>query len=267
MTTKIGFSAGVEKVNDEREVVTEINTVPRQSLVEVSFGHCHYTYYNDTFNLKVGDAVYVEGKLEGRLGHVIKVSYSFKIKLSDYKRVISVADTEVKGEFFFAGSHFVTFDRKALPKEKAVTWFKPPLKDDDVIIQSTDDSEFHIDNFNGMDMSPEVCDRGHNLYLNNCVKYLCLDKNHVYALVEGSETYEVEFEYKDGVISKLLCPCFFTGNCKHEFATILQLRDTLSFIEENYSEAFKKTRYFAAVTKPTFFEFAVDGRKTGSIRV
>lgn len=73
------------------------------------------SYYNDAFDLHRGDIVYVDGKLEGLRGQVVDVTYSFKIKLSDYKRVISVADATVKGEFHFAGSHFVTFDQGVLP--------------------------------------------------------------------------------------------------------------------------------------------------------
>ena len=59
---------------------------PRKSVVQVSFpgrGGA-LTYYNDQFDLKVGDRVYVEGKLEGQLGYVAAVNYSFKIKLSEY---------------------------------------------------------------------------------------------------------------------------------------------------------------------------------------
>lgn len=47
------------------------------------------TYYNNLFDMHVGDLVYVDGKLEGKRGKVIDVSYTFKIKLSDYKRVIA----------------------------------------------------------------------------------------------------------------------------------------------------------------------------------
>ena len=51
------------------------------------------SYYNDLFDLHRGDLVFVVGKLEGLRGIVVDVSYNFKIKLSDYKRVIAVADT------------------------------------------------------------------------------------------------------------------------------------------------------------------------------
>ena len=92
-------------------------TAPRRSVVPVYFASRDMTlaYYNDRFDLHRGDTVYVDGKLEGHLGRVTEVNYNFKIKLSYYKRVIGVADTNVHGRFFAAGSHFVTFDRAALP--------------------------------------------------------------------------------------------------------------------------------------------------------
>ena len=58
------------------------------------------TYFNDKFDLQCGDIVYVDGKLEGLRGFVTEVSYNFKIKLSEYKRVIAQASTEVKGKFY-----------------------------------------------------------------------------------------------------------------------------------------------------------------------
>ena len=73
-------------------------------------------YYNDQFDLKPCDRVYVDGKLEGQLGIVTAVNYNFKIKLSEYKRVIALVKTDVHGKFYMAGSHFVTFDPQcALP--------------------------------------------------------------------------------------------------------------------------------------------------------
>ena len=35
-----------------------------------------------------------------------------------------------------------------------------------------------------------------------------LDGTRGYALVEGGEAYEVEFEYRNGEISRLICSCF-----------------------------------------------------------
>ena len=131
---KIGFTDFMEEyrktTEEERFGCPEI--APRKSVVCVYFPsrNMKLSYYNDSFDLKRGDLVFVEGKLEGLRGRVVDVTYNFKIKLSDYKRVISVADTNVRGEFFFAGSHFVTFDRSTLPYDKVVTWFKAPEKED-----------------------------------------------------------------------------------------------------------------------------------------
>jgi hypothetical protein len=96
------------------------------------------SYYNDEFDLKVGDRVYVDGKLEGQLGYITGVSYNFKVKLSDYKKVIAVVDTEVHGQFFLAGSHFIVFDPAVLPKEQIILWFKAQAQDDEEYVSKMD---------------------------------------------------------------------------------------------------------------------------------
>lgn len=106
MAFKIGFHASAEP--EPKETVTEIKNparLPRKSVVRVFFPARNFacSYYNDAFDLHCGDMVFVEGKLEGLRGRVVEVSYGFKIKLSDYKRVISKADTEVSGEYERSG--------------------------------------------------------------------------------------------------------------------------------------------------------------------
>lgn len=121
MGLKIGFTANIydeEKLSNE--IVEQTEFTPRKSVVEVHFPSRDrsYPYFNDSFDLKKGDIVFVDGKLEGIRGIVVNVNYNFKIKLSDYKRVIAVADTRVKGELFFAGSHLISFDRQTIPYSK-----------------------------------------------------------------------------------------------------------------------------------------------------
>ena len=53
-------------------------------------------------------------------------------------------------------------------------------------------------------------------------------------------------------------------NCKHEFAAMLQLRETLELIEKHYADLHERTDYFAAVFTGTLFSTAVDGKETGS---
>lgn len=270
MKYKIGFTTQTEG-EDNIESAPVITSARSEnaviSVVQVRFPTREMTlaYFNDKFDLRRGDIVYVDGKLEGLRGIVVDVAYNFKIKISQYQRVVALIDNEVHGKFYMAGSHFVTFESNALPKEKAVSWFKAPDKEDDVYVSGNgDDSSFDLDNLKEMKIIGEIADRGHQYYMENRVRYLCVDGTKGYALVEGSESYEVEFTYSDGQISHLVCGCFCGNSCKHEFATMLQLRETLDLIEKNYSSEYQNSGYFAAICKSTLFDFALEGKEAGS---
>ena len=268
MAFKIGFSATRnEKNSSEMTCIKQHTERGRRSVVQVYFEERRMTlaYYNDRFDLHRGDIVYVEGKLEGMRGFITEVNHNFKIKLSDYKRVIAVVDTSVHGRFLMAGSHFVTFAREAIPREKIVGWFKAPAKDDDEFVSGIDNEvTFPLSSLNDMDISATIATRGREYYLDNKVKYISIDGTKGYAIVEGSESYEVEFEYRNGDISRLLCSCFCGYNCKHEFAAMLQLKETLRLIEKNYIDEYERSGYFAAITKGALFEFAIDNKISGS---
>lgn len=268
MAFRIGFVAEQPESKPVKATYTvpQEQTTPRKSVVQVYFEDSNrkLAYYNDQFDLHCGDFVYVDGKLEGLRGRVVEVNYNFKIKISEYKRVIAVIDTTVNGQFFIAGSHFVTFDRAALPVSKVATWYMPPAQEDDEFVSGSDDSSFMLEDLSGMKVSGAIAERGYDYYMSNKVRYLCIDGSKGYAIVEGGQPYEVEFEYWDGAISGLTCSCFCSYNCKHEFATMLQLRETLELIEKNYADEYERTGYFAAVSKGTLFAFAIDGKETGS---
>ena len=268
MTFRIGFAAEhPENKSAETEyTVPHQAAAPRRSVVQVYFEGRNMTlaYYNDLFDLHRGDMVYVDGKLEGMRGRVTEVNYNFKIKVSDYKRVIAVADTAVHGQFHMAGSHFVTFDREALPVSRAASWFKAPAKQEDEFVSGSDDTTFSLYDLSNMGVSAAIAERGHDYYMENRVRYICVDDTRGYAIVEGSKPYELEFEYRDGEISGLVCSCFCGSGCKHEFAAMLQLKETLELIEKHYADEYARTGFFAAVSKGTLFAFAIDGRETGS---
>ena len=269
MFHRIGFaSCSDESVSQSiPSAVSPAGRTPRKSVVRIHFSARNMTlsYYNDAFDLKVGNLVYVDGKLEGLRGRVVDITYNFKIKLSDYKRVISVADTEVNGEFFFAGSHFVTFDPTALPYSKVISWFKAPDKEDDIYASGNDDFSFNLNDLSTMKISHDVAERGHDYYMESRVRYICLDGSKGHAIVEGTQIYELEFEYQNGEIRNLTCSCFCSYPCKHEFAAMLQLRETLELIAKNYEPQYKASNYFAAVVKGTLLSFAVDGKDVGSM--
>lgn len=269
MAFKIGFTATHSEQPPEVAPVSVLQPVtPRKSVVQVQFPQRHMTlaYYNDLFDLHCGDLVYVDGKLEGLRGRVVDVNYNFKIKLSDYKRVIALIDTTVHGQFLMAGSHFVTFDRNTLPKNQIITWFKAPGTDEE-FVSGSNDSAFPLNDLKQMKIKSEIAERGHEYYMENRVRYLSLDGSHGYAIVEGSECYEVEFQYKNGKISNLVCSCFCSYNCKHEFAALLQLQETLHLIAENYAAEWDRTDYFAAVNKGILFALAIDGKEKGAFEL
>lgn len=243
-------------------------TAPRKSVVDIRFENGKkLSYYNDQFDLHIGDIVYVDGKLEGIKGRVVEVNHNFKIKLSDYKKVIALVDTDVHGKLFMAGSHFMTFNPETLPKEKVSLWFMPPQNEGEEIISGNDESSFSLDDLKEMKISEEIAERGYDYYMENKVAYLELNGNEGYAIVEGTKPYEVEFKYENGKISRLTCSCFCTYNCKHEFATMLQLKESLEQIEKYFSKEYEQSRYFSAIKKGTLFSIAIDGKAGRSFEI
>lgn len=266
---KIGFFRDEDKAVKSNLVsaIERNNGAPRKSVVQVYFPEDGRTlaYYNDLFDLHIGDFVYVEGQLEGIRGRIKNVNYNFKIKLSEYKRVIQLVDTEVHGQLYFAGSHMVAFDRNVIPAAKIRSWFMANGSEDEEYASGNDDVSFPLSDLKEMDISPKIAERGHNYYMDSKVRYLCLDGTSGYAIVEGTEPYDVEFTYADGNISNLTCTCFCSYNCKHEFAAMLQLRETLELISKNYEYLYAASGYFAAIFKSTLMNTILDKQENGSI--
>ncbi len=268
MKYKIGFNGYEEeqKQEDLRALQT-VENKPVNSVVQVRFPSCgsSFAYYNDRFDLSVGDIVFVEGKLEGVQGIVTEVSRSFRIKLSDYKRVVSVADTKVAGRLYFGGSHLIAFDEKVIPYEKVRGWFLPPESDGEFAVGRDDEEGFFFDEPELFKIRPEIAKRGVDYYNRNKVVYLCVDVENGRAIVEGTKPYEVSFDYDDGEISNITCGCFCSYHCKHEFAVLLQLRETLEHIEKFYDRMFEESDYFAAVSKGVLFSYTMNDRDEGSV--
>ena len=257
MTFQIGFTA---------EHPTK---PPRKSVVQVYFEACNreLAYYNDRFDLQCGDLVYVDGKLEGLRGQVTDVNYSFKIKISDYKRVIAVVDTEVHGKLWIAGSHLVSFERETLPVQQVKTWFIAPASEEEEFVSGSDDTTFFdLETLNRFSIDPVIAERGVDYYRRHKVQYLCLDGGKGYAIVQGREAYEVEFSYTQGQIRDLTCTCFCSYHCKHEFAVMLQLREILRWADRQAEQyGMKHSGYFAAIEQQTLFQIAINGRTNGCL--
>lgn len=227
---------------------------PRNSVVQITFGERNgtYSYYNDQFDLHRGDFVFVEGEFEGMIGCVLDVHYNFKAKRSVFKRVVSRINVEQLDQPLLGGEHLLFFDRKVLNPEKAalILGVRQDDDDEDYYIGSGDPA-FSLDNMDGLKLNIQDARYGFRRYLDGEVVFLSLDGTRgtaMFSSTYGSGTM-VEFEYSEGMIQNISCSCFGHFNCCHEFAAMLQLRETLLEIERDHKEEYDETGYFAAIQK------------------
>ena len=204
-----------------------------------------------------GDSVRILGPssvVEQMRQHIQKVA-------SQYKREIEKADVPALNQFKMLGTHVVTFERDAIPCCKVMSWFNAPQT---VAPDSQEDLSFMLNDLSGMNVSAKIEERGRDYQLKNKVTYISLDGTHGKALVAGTEPYVLEFEYTDGMIQNLTCNCSYGHRCKHEVATMLQLRETLNLIQANYSREFAESGYFAALSKSDFIDCIMENTELGS---
>lgn len=278
MCEKVGFEVYKrpkyipDGVKDESEYTYTPPRVikPRKALVEIYFSQKHntITYYNDQFNLSVGDTVFVDGAYEGIPGKVVNLTYTFKIKPSDYKKVVFVADTDVYGELEFAGSHVMSLKRYTMPYEKVIGWFKPPVNDEEEIIISTEEygEKFTLDELNKMKIDPLKAERGYDYYMDNRVVFIEVKDCVGRAIVLGSKPYEVSFKIVGREVSDVMCDCFCAGNCKHVYAVMLQLKETLKVSAENYEDEWDFD-YLSIMSKSVFFDHVFSNKTFGRIEI
>ena len=230
MKFKIGFTAEkeTEKKAPEAETKAPEEAPARESLVRVYFPQRGFdcTYYNNLFDLHVGDLVYVDGKLEDKRGKVIDVSYTFKIKLSDYKRVIAKIDTDISGEFCYVGDELFSFDKNTVPFGKILPYFKAPVKPDEEYASAKENKFYNLDDLEGMGAYEHTIMVGKSDF--NCgeVLYLSVEDGKGHAIVGTNELHEVEFDYKNGMIANITCDCWACGICKHGVAAVFALKST-----------------------------------------
>jgi len=264
---KIGFSANI---NEQREAVhTPENgqsvSTGKKSLVRVYFPSKSFscTYFNDGLELHKGDTVFVEGKLEGLRGIVTEITFTYKIKLFDYKRVIAKADTSVRGEVFFGDTYVIAFDNETLSYEKCRGWFLPPV-DEETVISEDDEYGFPLEQLNSIKISCDEAEKGRDLFFSCSVALLCIEGDRGKAIITDRAVHEVEFRFENGMISNLVCDCYSCSHCEHEFAALLQLQKLLKDIEKNFPKYTGKD--FIAIDRSEFFSIAVSGKDGGSAR-
>lgn len=119
----------------------------------------------------------------------------------------------------------------------------------------------NLDNFKISDIRAE---RGESYYEEHRVVYICLDKGKGYAIVQGSEYYEITFTYIDGKIHDIVCNCYCEGHCKHEYAVLLQLRNIIGHEVLDYDANYGESEYMAAIDKTVAWNMSIS-RKYGKV--
>lgn len=229
MNKILGFRDETEKAVQEN-LETDCESTEEKSvrsIVKVYFPDDgrHFDYYNDKFDLKERDRVFVSGMLEGIPGVVVSVNTKFKIRPSDYQKVISKADLDFHGKFYSLDNKMITYDNSALPPKKFRTWVMPPVKEDDEIICG-DGYEANVYNLmDNKDISPAVYDRATGILRRGNVIYINVCEGEVTAFVKGTHVYEINFNLNRAIASQIYCDCPYPGFCKHTVAVLMNLKE------------------------------------------
>lgn len=80
-----------------------------------------------------------------------------------------------------------------------------------------------------MKVSTATAERGHEYYIENKVRYICVDGTKGYAIVKGSEAYEAEFEYR---IYQQLIPTL-----ESHWKQVINLCDSAKYFEKTVKVA------------------------------
>ena len=202
---------------------------PVKSMVRVEFDDAGYklTYFNDRFDLKRGDRVFVSGKLAGKVGVVCSVTTRFRAKLSDYERVIALAQTPVHGTYKPVADKMLSYDSNALSPDAFRAWVLPPAEPS----EDPDDEVFYGDGFeiplddphNAEDVDHAVFERALEYCRSGKIGYVSVRNGVGRAYVEGNQWYELEFRLRDNRIEEAYCGCPYAGLCKHLLAVAITL--------------------------------------------
>ena len=223
-----------------------------------------FLYLCEDITLHEGDHVYVSGKMKDMLGIVVDVRHQFKVRPSKYERVIAKIDTQLQGEFKIFNRLLLSFDRKSLGKEKISQWFFSP-QGEEPYISTYRPAPFPLDDLTQFPIEHARLERGLQYYKEQRVVYMCIDDRYGYAIVRGSEHYEVEFEYNNGIIEDISCNCYCDGHCKHEFAVLLELQYMLQIVESEFKNEYSKNRYVATIDKDMVWQMSVRWTNKGTI--
>ena len=232
----------VEEVLENIEKKENENRIPK-NLVEVRFEDGFtLSYFSDLPEIKVGDVVTVEGKMENQIAVVKKVLKSFKKPKFEMKWISGVIDTNIAGVYFKIEDDVVSLDTTLTVEKFLSIYAGVKYKENEAV--GEDDIELNLEELEKSDLFDDelVKIRGQKLFKDGYVPFIYLKSGVGKAVVRssnGDEWYEIDFRCKRGRITYIACDCPYFGNCKHLYAFLLKLRDfSKKFFEKYNNDSF-----------------------------
>ncbi len=225
----VGFGQEEPKKEEKQQVGTVLTEPsPVRSLVSISFegGGRTLTYYNDRFDLRPGDRVFVSGKLAGKVGYVESVTTKFRIRLSDFEKVLSVAQTPVLGTYEPKGEMMCSYDAEAVSPESFRKWILPPMDEtegsEEIIVG--DGYEISMEDPTSAEgYDPSVMERAVKYCQEGKIGYVSVRNGAGKAFVHGTKWYEIDFRMSGNILREVYCDCPYPGLCKHLLAVVILL--------------------------------------------
>ena len=125
----------------------------------------------------------------------------FRAKLSDYERVIALAQTPVHGTYKPVADKMLSYDGNALSPEAFRAWVLPPAEPS----EDPDDEVFYGDGFviplddphNAEDVDHVIFERALEYCRSGKIGYVSVRNGVGRAYVEGNQWYELEFRLRE----------------------------------------------------------------------
>ncbi len=253
---KIGFNIKNEKEIEATAPKYEPKEeAPIRSVATVRFQDGReYPYYNDKFNLKVGDNVFVDGKLYGKLGVVVGVTTKFKISRNIYKDVIAKLDFNISASFKKCNDYMIAKGNNIISKEQLLTWFVPPVMDENEYeYEYAESDEFILGDGYSSKIGEIECDNDTAFEAikaleNGKLKAVLVNNGVGIAVVQSHKTHIVDFELDGNEIKNIYCDCIDPNFCKHSAELCILLS---SFVENKFIQTDDS---FFAVNHEWFFK-------------
>ena len=222
-----------------------------KNLVEVRFdGGLKLSYYNDLEGVKVGSLVTVTGKKSGEICTVVKVLSTFKAPKFEMQWIDEIIETDLTGSYFSIKKDVFSFDSNLTAKQFLSVMSRDKYEPSKIF--GDGEIEIDLENLESCELFDNelIKERGLEIYKNQMVRFISLKNGQGKAVVLGTNWYEIDFKYKKGKITSLLCDCPYFTNCKHSYAFLLKFREVLKSLKE-----MGKEKDFVMIQKENFAFF------------